>query len=150
MNVKTLSRWLTMTDFEMMLNLVGLFVTTILVAIKVDANSSRLTWFNVFLPLFVADFLQAYFIIIVFVRQLSEYKRKEATMRLILSVMLLSARFTIKQFLYLILDSSTIDHIAVEISSPHIKFKYVSFPIFFHLFVLLFKSCSLKKFDSFY
>ena len=140
MNVKTLARWLVMTEFEMLMNAVGLLLSTVLLAIKLDLGESiAISWFHVFLPAFIADALQAYFCLIVFIRQLNEYKQKTAIFRFLTSTYLLVNRFFVKLLVFLLLNKSA-----------NFKFQYVGFALLSHLVIMLFRSCSLKKFNAFY
>ena len=129
-----------MTEFEMIINILGMLVFSILLCIKVDLSptaATNLTWTNVFTPLFVVDGLQAYFLFIVFIRLVRDKELKAAIVRLILTGVMLSLRFTFKLLLHHSVSGLTI-----------IKFTYISLPIFFILVILLFKSCTLKKYDA--
>lgn len=140
MNMKSVTRWLVMTEFEMLLNIVGLFATTILVCLKLD-YAYAVSWKLVIMPMFVGDALQAYFCIIVFIRQFFQYQAKPAVLRLIISSLFVAIRFSFKIYVYLILnvDSESSDNEGLK------RFDYGSFPLFLHLTMLIFRSCQLKK-----
>ncbi len=144
MNIKTVTRWLVMSEFEMFLNVLGLFITTILLCLKLDKFDSSTSWELVFMPVFVADGLQTYFCIIVFIREFFEYGKfrdLEAVVRLINSGIFLVTRFLFKLFVYLILVNEGND------SSDKRRFHYATFPLFLHLVLLIFRSCRLKKYQ---
>jgi ribonuclease P/MRP protein subunit RPP20 len=177
MNMKTICRWLVMTEFELFLNLIGFFVFTILLCIKLDSNQAfnlidfehtQLTWFKVFLPLFLVDILQLNFCTIVFIRQLNENLKRDALLRFIISCLFLLSRVSFKILLFIFV-TKTIEMNAKLIMSPKFsyylmksgdgsnlnlnlafKFSYVSTPLFFHLNLLLFRSCNLKKYQAYY
>ncbi len=178
MNIKSVCRWILMTEFELFFNLVGLLVFTILLCIKLDSinylvddQHTHLTWFKVFSPLFFIDILQLNFCTIVFIRQLNENLKRDALLHFIVSCLLLLCRISFKIGLYLfviktielnakvfstgdkMLTTST-DNVNMPTATNQIilpfKFSYVSTPFYFHLVVLLFRSCSLKKYQAYY
>ncbi|RNA20706.1 transmembrane protein -like [Brachionus plicatilis] len=57
-----------MTEFEIFLHLCSISAFTVLLCLKLDSIYD-LDWFNVFLPLFVVDLLQANFCFILLIRQ---------------------------------------------------------------------------------
>ena len=187
MNIKTLSRWLTMTEFEMLLNVICFTIFSILLCVRLDfypniedsSNLNILKWLHVFLPLFLVDLLQANFITIVFMRQLKEKKLKEGLVRLFFSLLLLLCRFLFKLSVFFLVTRSTFkvlktiesntqpvwasldDPQYYSNNSPIIDFHYVydvkkafkfqlaAMPLFLHLSILMFRSCCLKKYQSF-
>ena len=188
MNMKTICRWLVMTEFELFLNLLGFFVFTILLCIKLDSSGinihnqsfnlidfehTQLTWSKVFLPLFLVDILQLNFCTIVFIRQLHENLKRDALLHFIISCLFLLSRIAFKILLFIFV-TKTIEINAKLIMSPKFnyyllnsdggssglsslnqinlafKFSYVASPLFFHLNLLLFRSCSLKKYQAYH
>lgn len=145
MNIKSLTRWLVLTEFEMLMNMLGLFCFSILFCMKLDYQfESTITWRQMFLPLWLVDGLSLYFCVIVFMRQIGEFQTKSAALRLFISVFFLSTRFVAKLIVYFILSSSA--HVN---ENKRIKFQYASVPIFFHLILLMFRSCRLHKYQVF-
>ena len=169
-----------MTEFEICLNLIGFLVFTILLCIKMDSGTSlanlvddentSLTWFKVFLPLFFIDILQANFCTIVFMRQLNENIRRDALLHFIISCLFLVSRIAFKILLFLFI-TKTIDlnakllktwppanqryanflaNIPMNQIVTAFKFSYVVAPLFLHLNLFLFRSCSLKKYQVFH
>ena len=163
MNAKTVSRWLVMTEFEMLMQMLAFTVFSVLLCIRLDycsnhddhdfaATACGLKWFHVFLPLFVVDVLQANFITIVFMRQLKENQSKEGIMRLFFSVLFLKSRLVFKAAIYSLVSQYTFksNDITQEITAKmRVRFQHAATPIFFHLSVLMFRSCCLKKYQSF-
>ena len=146
MNLKSLTRWLVMTEFEMLINIIGLFIFSILLCIKYDHEyETTLTWQQTFMPLWIIDGLSVYFCIIVFLRQLGEYHTKSAALRLFVSLFFLTTRFVAKLMIYYMLISPSGDY-----DIKQLKFQYASVPIFFHLVMLMFRSCRLHKYQVFY
>ena len=174
MRMKTLCKWLVMTEYELFINLLGLLVFSILLCLKLDASTTttatstittatidHISWLGVFTPLFVADMLQINFISIVFIRQLNEMLKREAMMRMIVSSLLLLARliFKLLVFFLIIRNNSSINNNGSSASAnanSHmatapavLKFQVCAMPLFFHLIVLLFRSCGLKSAPNF-
>ena len=131
LNLRSLNRWLVMTEFEMLMNLIGLFIFSILLHLKFDQDyDSILTWRHLFIPLWIVDGLSLYFCIIVFLRQLGAFQTKEAALRLFISFLCLASRFVAKLMIYQMLN---INNDLADIK--RIKFQYASVPIFFHLVI---------------
>ena len=93
--LEELVKWLGVTVFEIWLNLATLLVFTILLALKLEAVLSA-SWWNVFVPLFLADGLNGYFCIIVFIRMYKEGEYKKAGVRLASSIVCLVCIFVFK------------------------------------------------------
>ncbi len=143
MNIKTLTSWLVMSEFEILLNFLGLLVTTILLCLKLDNFDPSISWKFVFLPVFAVDGLQAYFCTIVFIREYFESKAwqgVEAVFRLINSGIFLGARFIFKLFVYHILENG-----GGESENGRHRFQYAAFALYTHLVILIFRACRLKK-----
>jgi hypothetical protein len=139
MNLKTLRSWLMMHEFEMLINLIGIFIFTILLCIKYDLDlvlNSQFRWIYVFTPLFFIDALQAYFNFIVFIRLYKEYELKTAIIRFIFTMFILLLKFLFKILVYFTIMG--------EITP---KFAYINLPIFLLFSILMCKSCTLKNFD---
>ncbi|CAF0969809.1 unnamed protein product [Brachionus calyciflorus] len=134
--LKSVCRWLVMTEFEIFLNFIAILIFTILLVIKLDMNNESLTWFKVFLPLFIVDLLQANFCSILFIRQLMANQKKHGILRLVVSSLLLLSRFMFKLSTFQIVNSS---------NGEAFKFQLAIIPVYFHLVILMFKTCGLKK-----
>ncbi|ELT97574.1 hypothetical protein CAPTEDRAFT_178898 [Capitella teleta] len=93
--LEELVKWLGVTVFEMWLNLASLLIFTILLCLKLEGAMTT-SWWNVFVPLFLADGLNAYFCVIVFIRMYKEGLYKKATARLASSVVCLVCVFVFK------------------------------------------------------
>lgn len=82
--IQEIVRWLGLTVFEIWINLIGLLIFTILLALKCDHMTQvyYYNWWTIFLPLFAGDALNAYFCIIIFIRMQLESSLKAALQRL--------------------------------------------------------------------
>lgn len=98
--MKEIVPWLGLTVFEIWINLISLLIFTILLALKVNwAFISNDGWWMVFLPLFTADALNAYFCVIIFIRMQLESPLKEALLRISWSAIFLLMTFIFKLLL---------------------------------------------------
>lgn len=143
LSLKTVCKWLAMTEFEILLNLLGMLVFTLMLALKLDNFAQQLDWFYVFMPLFLADLFQANFITIVFIRQVLDNQTKSGIFRLVTSGILLGARFIFKWSILLVLSNMS------STSSPppaSFRLQFAGIPIFVHLGSLILRSCGLKKY----
>ncbi len=67
--LRELLRWLGVSVFELLTLSVCLLVFSVLLTLKVESGVlENLNWFWIFAPLFVADAINAYFSVIVFIR----------------------------------------------------------------------------------
>jgi hypothetical protein len=132
--MKTLRSWFLMTEYELLMNTLSVLVATILLVLKMDFPSMKLTWSHVFMPLFIVDGLQVYFLIMVVFRFYYENTVKAIVIRLLLNLIVLILKFLFKFLLYLK---------ATHVVS--IKYAFISLPIFLICIFLLFKTCSLNR-----
>jgi len=91
-------RWLGLSVFEIWLHLVGLLIFSVLLVLRLDGATS-MSWWNIFIPMYAADALDAYFCIIVFVRTLRVGNRRAACLRLLSSCIVLVCLFVFKLLL---------------------------------------------------
>ena len=127
--LKEIVKWLGMTTFEIWLNLATLFIFSIMAVLKHE-DVFPSSWWNVFVPLFAADGLNAYFCIIVFIRMYKEEKYRAAGVRLLSSVMLLICMFVFKLLLCQKLNKD-MDYSYSEVFAP----------VFVALQVLMVRAC---------
>ena len=66
--LKEVTRLIGCSPLEILIHVVSFLVFSILATLKVDGGYSGLSWSVCFIPLFVADALNAYFTLIIFVR----------------------------------------------------------------------------------
>jgi len=133
--LRELLRWLGLTVFEIWIALLSFTVFTILLTVKVeDLAGEELTWWYVFLPLFVSDALNAYFCVIVFIRINLEGAYKAALIRALWSLFMISLLFVFKYLLCKKL-SSGID--------SKLEFSEVMSPIFILLQLVMIRACQL-------
>ena len=83
--------WIGLSIFEIFVNLIGLFIFTVFLALKNDKNSvfSQFAWCIIFSPLFLSDLLNAFFCIIVFIRMSITVTVKVAFSKIIWSIIFL-------------------------------------------------------------
>lgn len=134
LTLKELVNWLGMTSFEICVHLISIFVFTVLIVLKMEAIWS-MTWWQVFIPLFVADGINTYFCIIVFLRQFQDYAFKHAGLRLLSSLLCFSLLFVFKFLL------------CQKLSEYHLGLTYpqVSAPLFPLWLVLCIRSCQTSN-----
>uniref|UniRef100_UPI00358E2549 transmembrane protein 203 n=1 Tax=Myxine glutinosa TaxID=7769 RepID=UPI00358E2549 len=103
--VQELVQWLGFATFEMAIQLLGILVFSVLQSLKLD-------WWNVFIPLFVADGLTAYFTVIVFIRLYQDGDMRLAGMRTLWIATVLSLKFIFEMLLCqkLVQPSSDLSH----------------------------------------
>lgn len=89
--------WLGISVFEIWLNIISLTIFTILLALKVDdLPLAEQNWWKIFLPLFIADGLNCYFCVIVFIRMYISGQVKNGLFRASWSFSVLTLIFVFK------------------------------------------------------
>lgn len=134
LTLKELVRWFGMTAFEIWVHLVTVFVFSILIVLKQEAGIS-MSWWLAFTPLYVADGLNTYFCIIVFIRQYQDYAFRPAGIRLISSLLCCSLIFVFKFLLCQKLHDRMSGLSHTEVIAP-------LFPL---LVILSIKSCQTQQ-----
>lgn len=134
--LRELLRWLGLTVFEIWTALLCFTVFTVLLTLRVEniISEEGLSWWNVFLPLFVSDALNAYFCVIVFIRIYLEGAYKPAFIRALWSLFMISLLFVFK---YLLCKK-----LSVGIESK-LEFSEVMSPIFILLQLVMIRACKL-------
>ena len=91
---KELLRWLGVSVFEIWIWLISLTVFSVLLVLKVEGYllPQGLSWFIVFSPLFICDGLNAYFCIIVFIRQYLDREFRNALLRAMWSLFVIGEK----------------------------------------------------------
>ncbi|XP_065349152.1 transmembrane protein 203 [Cloeon dipterum] len=97
-SLKEITLWLGITLFEIWIGLLSLLVFVILLGLRSEEYLTGTSWWLIFMPLFMADGLNAYFCIIVLIRMYLEGLYKTALFRASWSFALLSLVFVF-QFL---------------------------------------------------
>ncbi|KAH8421475.1 hypothetical protein KR009_008761 [Drosophila setifemur] len=137
-----LVRWLGLTEFEILVNLCGLLVFTVTLAIKLSANGGVsllhdffADWFTVFSPLFFIDICNAYFCVIVGIRMyLDSDNKRKALHRFMWSTYFLVLIAIFKYLLCLKLSSKT-----------GLEYSEVFSPIFVLLQLVAVRACQLPN-----
>ena len=125
--------WLGLTKFEILLNLIGLFIFTIILPLKLSGvvGEDILNWVTVFKPLFCIDICNAYFVVIVAIRKYLETSNKrKAIQRFIWSTYFLVLMGTFKYLLCL------------KLSGPSgLEYSEVFAPVFVLLQLIAVRAC---------
>ena len=119
--------------FEIWIHLVSIFIFSILAVLKHEEVLTSASWWSVFTPLFVADGLNAYFCMIVFIRQYKEEDLRQAGLRFFFSILSFSLLFTLKFLLCQKVSSSAI-----------LTHTEVIAPVFPLLVILSIRSCQAQ------
>lgn len=115
-SLEELVQWLGLTVFELWINLLCVACYTILLTVHCE-EVYRMSWWVVFSPLFIADGLNTYFCVIVFIRMYLEGLYKVALLRASWSFVFLVLLFVFKFLLCLKLSGqSTLEY--SEVLSP--------------------------------
>ena len=88
-------QWLGMTAFELWMHLVSLMAFSILAVLKYE-EAVIISWWSVFTPLFIADGLNCYFCMIVFIRMVKDENLRSAVIRFLSSMLYLTLLFVFK------------------------------------------------------
>lgn len=132
-----LVRWLGLTEFEIMVNLCGLLVFTITLALRISGTIGKHTvdWFTIFSPLFCIDICNAYFCIIVGIRMyLDSDNKRKALHRFMWSTYFLFLVAIFKYLLCLKLSGQT-----------NLEYSEVFSPIFVLLQLVAVRACQLPN-----
>jgi len=131
---KELLKWLGVTIFEIWIWLVSLTVFSVLLVLKIEGYllPSSTSWFIIFSPLFICDGLNAYFCIIVFIRQYLESQFKTALMRALWSLFVIGLLFVFKFLLCNKLENVS-----------KLDYSEVMSPVFILLQLVMIRACQL-------
>lgn len=128
--LKEVIKWLGLSVFELWLHIVAIFVFSVLVAVKLEGGT--LSWWTVFVPLFVCDGCVAYFTAIVFIRLCLIGDRRLAGKRTAWSLLLLTLLLSYKILLCHRLENYIVRDYAV-----------IHVPLFLLLLVLAVRACQV-------
>jgi len=131
---KELLRWLGVSVFEIWVWLLSLTIFSVLLVLKVEKEvlPSETSWFLVFSPLFICDGLNAYFCIIVFIRQYLDREFRNALLRALWSLFVIGLLFVFKFLLCNKLDEKS-----------KLEFSEVMSPVFILLQLVMIRACQL-------
>lgn len=130
--LKELARWLGMTVFEMFVHLVSVTLFSVMVVLKLD-KAFDVSWWTVFVSLFICDGLNAYFCVIVFIRQYIEGVYKAGAFRAVWSFLQLLLMFLFKLLLCL----------KAEGQKSSLVYSEVFAPLFILLMLVMVRACHL-------
>lgn len=135
LTVKELKTWLGLSIFEIWLHIVSLFVFSILLAVKTE-QPDAMSWWTVFIPLFICDGCVAYFSSIVFIRLIMVGEKKIAALRTLWSSCSIALLVAFKVFLCQKLEGSKLFGYAV-----------IHIPLFVLLKLLALRACQADSWD---
>ncbi|EDO34650.1 predicted protein [Nematostella vectensis] len=127
--IKELTSWLGQSIFELWLYIVTLFVFSILLAIKIELPES-MSWWTVFIPLYICDGCVAYFSTIVFIRLFLAGDKRLAATRTLWSFCVVSLVAAYKVLLCKRLEGTS-----------SYGFAGIHVPVFILLLMLAIRSC---------
>lgn len=133
-SLSELVHWLGLTVFEMWINLITYFFFIVLLALKLDQMyfGDNNDWWIVFSPLFIADGLNSYFCVIVFIRMYMEGMVKTGVLRGLWSLISLLLMFIFK---YLLCKKLT--------GQSTLEYSEVLSPVFILLQLIAIRACQL-------
>ncbi|XP_065829171.1 transmembrane protein 203-like [Oscarella lobularis] len=130
---KELSLWFGMAPFEIWIDLMGLIVFSILLPMKIEDVITG-SWWYVFLPLFAAIGLNAYFSLIVFVRVWTHNGKNRALVRILWNYMISGLILAFLLLLCFQLEQKI-----------HTSYGAVMSPLFAAVVLLLIRGCQVNE-----
>lgn len=130
--LRELVKWLGLTMIEILLNLVAITVFSVMATLKLE-NQIAMSWWTTFVPMFICDGLNAYFCVIVFIRQHLEGMYKAAALRSSWSFIQLLLVFLFKLLLCLKLEGQ-----------KNLVYSEVLAPLFILLMLIMVRACQLN------
>ncbi|KAG0730485.1 Transmembrane protein 203 [Chionoecetes opilio] len=132
-SLRDLTSWLGVTVLEVFIWLTALLITLVLVVLRLEEVMTSVSWWLVLSPMFIADALNTYFCVIVFIRMYLDGALKQAALRALWSFSVLTLGFTFK---FLLCRKLT--------ESSHLEYSAVMSPVFVLLQLILIRACHLK------
>lgn len=129
--LKEIVKWLGVTVFEIWLNFLSILIFSVLAVLK-DILVLDISWWYIFIPLFVCDGLNGYFCAIVFIRMLKDGRLRLGFPRMASSLMLLICIIAFKVLLCMKLNG--------DLTS---NFSAVFAPVYVALQLLLVRVCRI-------
>lgn len=129
--LRELVKWLGVTVFEIAVNLIAVTVFAVLAVLNYE-NLISVSWWTVFIPLFVCDGLNSYFCAIIFIRMYLDGIYKNAALRALWSFSVLVLLFVFK-----LLVCQKIQH------QNTLAYSEVMSPIFILLVLVMIRTCQL-------
>lgn len=126
-------QWIGLTLFEIWINLITIFIFSVLLALKIEGVVTS-AWWTIFAPLFVSDAMNAYFCCIVCLRMAIESSYKASLYRVSWSAMFIGLTFVFKFLLCRKLEGDS-----------DIEFSEVFAPLFILLQLIAVRACQLHQ-----
>ncbi|GAB1606869.1 hypothetical protein Ahia01_000969600 [Argonauta hians] len=130
--LRELVQWIGLTAFEIWMHLCAVLVFSIMAALKYESVMDT-SWWMVFAPMFAIDAVDAYFIVIVFIRTVKELELlRPAGMRLVSSLLVVMLVFIFKTLL-----CQKLSH------EKMISCSEIMIPLFILLQIIMFRACQV-------
>lgn len=133
-SLRELVQWLGFATFELFLHLGALLAFSVLVALHLDLQA--MSWWLVFVPLFAADGLSTYFTAIVSIRLYQEGERRQAVLRLLWVLTVLSLK--------LVCEVLLCQKLAEQEQARDLWFGLIVSPLFILLQLLMIRACRVN------
>nr|XP_040566830.1 transmembrane protein 203-like [Lepeophtheirus salmonis]ADD24441.1 Transmembrane protein 203 [Lepeophtheirus salmonis] len=131
--LREILRWFGLTVFEIFVGLICFTLFTIFLTCKVEGLLGHWSWWLVFSPLFVSDGLNAYFVIIIYIRMHLDGSYKSAQIRMAWSLFVLMVLLVFKYFLCQKLSGEAV-----------MDYSELMSPIFILLQLIMVRACQLS------
>nr|ACO15542.1 Transmembrane protein 203 [Caligus clemensi] len=131
--LREILRWFGLSVFEIFVGLISFTLFTILLTLKVEGFLSQWSWWLIFSPLFVSDGLNAYFVIIIYIRMHLDGSFKSAQIRVAWSLFVLMVLLVFKYFLCQKLSGEAV-----------MDYSELMSPIFIILKLIMVRACQLS------
>lgn len=135
-SLRELVQWLGFATFELFLHLLAFLAFSMLVALRADMFAPTLSWWLVFVPLFAADGLSAYFTAIVSIRLYQENEKRLAVLRLLWVLTVLSLK--------LVCEVLLCQKLAEQEQARDLWFGLIVSPLFILLQLLMIRACRVN------
>lgn len=129
--LRELVRWLGLTMIEILINVATILAFSVMVTLKLE-NQVSMSWWTACIPLFISDAFNAYFCVIIFIRQHIEGMYKAAALRSSWSFIHLLLVFLFKLLLCLKLEGQ-----------KNLAYSEVLSPLFILLMLIMVRACQL-------
>lgn len=130
--LRELVQWIGLTAFEIWMHLIAILIFSIMAALKYE-RTMETSWWWVFSPMFIIDAIDAYFIIIVFIRSVKELEPlRPAGIRLVSSLLVVMLIFIFKSLL-----CQKLSH------EKMISCSEIMIPLFILLQIIIFRACQV-------
>eukprot|EP00096_Caligus_rogercresseyi_P006809 TRINITY_DN23686_c0_g1_i1.p1 TRINITY_DN23686_c0_g1~~TRINITY_DN23686_c0_g1_i1.p1 ORF type:complete len:136 (-),score=48.03 TRINITY_DN23686_c0_g1_i1:60-467(-) len=131
--LREILRWFGLSVFEIFVGLLSFTLFSILLTLKVEGHLDSWSWWLIFSPLFISDGLNAYFVIIIYIRMHLDGSYKSAQIRVAWSLFVLKVLLLFKYFLCRKLSGEAV-----------MDYSELMSPIFILLKLIMVRACQLS------